>query len=469
MKTPSFPPAVLVMATLVLCTSFAPAVTAQESAPANPADPAITTSTPRVALSPGVEDILKLSRAKIGEGVIIAFIQNSDRHYNLSADEIIYLRQAGVTDRVVAAMLDPQAPIPPEPLSPPPTSSSETTFASAPQYVTPQDSTLFVEPAPASTVYLATTPTYYSFYDPWPYWSWWYPYPYFSVGWYWGWGSCNYGYWNYGYCGNRYGYWNNYCYNGNQPPPNGNRPPPPNGYPSANGRNDPNRVARGTTAAGAGSATGLSQTASTTAANRSESRFVNGASSGRPTSTWNNGGRAAASQASAPSFNNQTTRPSQVRSGANNRTASAAATRQVQNRSAGQVTRGSSTPTSVWSGNSRSETASRTMVNQGTTGSRPSRVSVTPSPNYNRSSASRPSVNYQRSVSPSINNRSSSSAPSFSRPSMPSVSRPSMSPSSRSLGSSGAFRGSSSAGASRMSAGGSFRGGGGGGGGGRAR
>ena len=43
----------------------------------------------RVQLSAGVDDVLKLSRAKVNEDVVIAFIQNGNRHFALTASEIL--------------------------------------------------------------------------------------------------------------------------------------------------------------------------------------------------------------------------------------------------------------------------------------------------------------------------------------------------------------------------------------------
>jgi len=68
------------------------------------------TSTPAtnkpVQLSYGVADVLKLSQAQVGEDVILAYIANSGRTYNLSATEIVYLRGQGVSDGVLSAMLN---------------------------------------------------------------------------------------------------------------------------------------------------------------------------------------------------------------------------------------------------------------------------------------------------------------------------------------------------------------------------
>jgi hypothetical protein len=54
----------------------------------------------------GVEDILKLSRAQISDDIIINYIRNSGTVYNLAPKDIVYLRDQGVSDAVVNAMLN---------------------------------------------------------------------------------------------------------------------------------------------------------------------------------------------------------------------------------------------------------------------------------------------------------------------------------------------------------------------------
>ena len=59
----------------------------------------------------GVTDVLKLSRAQVNEAVIVTYVQNSGTAYNLNADEIVFLRDQGVTESVINVML-PAAPLP---------------------------------------------------------------------------------------------------------------------------------------------------------------------------------------------------------------------------------------------------------------------------------------------------------------------------------------------------------------------
>ncbi len=85
-------------------------VAAQSSSiPTNSPDPAktaVSSSSSQVKLSFGALDVLSLWAAHASEGSIISFIENSTVTYNLSATEIIYLRQQGVSDRVINTMLN---------------------------------------------------------------------------------------------------------------------------------------------------------------------------------------------------------------------------------------------------------------------------------------------------------------------------------------------------------------------------
>lgn len=216
-----FPAAAITAVTFAGWLHFAATAIAQESA-TPPAAPA----TSPLPLSSGTEDVLKLSRAKLGDDVTIAFIQNASHRYALTASEIIYLRKEGVSDRVLAAMISHQ----------PGASAAADAAASVPPYVGPMARPVVEGTSPASTVYVtASKPAYY--YDPWPYYyPYYYPYhyyyPYYSLGFSWGWGGCY------------YGYYGNHGHNGNHHPP----PPQGGGQPL---NTNPSTIARGGQAGGA--------------------------------------------------------------------------------------------------------------------------------------------------------------------------------------------------------------------------
>jgi hypothetical protein len=137
----------------------------------------------------GVEDVLKLSRAQIGEDVILNYIQNTGTIYNLSPTDIVYLRNSGVSDRVLNAMLDQrkrvEAAAQPAPLAVPsvpsaPALPNANTVPTPPTYVAPAPaySYTYVQPsAPASSLYIIPYPTpprpayydYYGYYSPYLY------------------------------------------------------------------------------------------------------------------------------------------------------------------------------------------------------------------------------------------------------------------------------------------------------------
>jgi len=57
------------------------------------------------AVPPGVQDVVKLSQAGISDDVILAQIKNTGAFYNLTADQIIYLKNAGVSQTVIKALM----------------------------------------------------------------------------------------------------------------------------------------------------------------------------------------------------------------------------------------------------------------------------------------------------------------------------------------------------------------------------
>jgi hypothetical protein len=135
-------------------------------------------------LSYGASQILRLTQAKIGDDTITAYIKNSPNGYALNADQIIYLRQQGVSDAVIGVMLNQ----PKTSVTAATSASTVTTSASGSTITTPNGSTATVAPtvtyvqtAPAPSVYVVPdTQTYYydsGYYQPYyyPYYGWSYP------------------------------------------------------------------------------------------------------------------------------------------------------------------------------------------------------------------------------------------------------------------------------------------------------
>ena len=61
---------------------------------------------PPAGISYAVEEIIKLSHSNISETVIINYIETSGTLYDLKARDLIHLRDEGVTDPVINAMID---------------------------------------------------------------------------------------------------------------------------------------------------------------------------------------------------------------------------------------------------------------------------------------------------------------------------------------------------------------------------
>ncbi len=204
-----------------------------EGAAQNSSTPAAATDTPAtgtvrqpalVPLSAGVPDVLRLAQAKIGDDTIVAFIESSKTAYKLSATEIIYLRQQGISDRVLTSMLmqrPKSAPVA-APTPPPASAPSNNLSASAPQYAAN-----YVPTSPAdgstSTIYVMpnSSPAYaYPNYGYYPYAGGYYgyAYPWLSLAYgvgvgYGGWGCYGGGY--YGRNCYRGGYYYGHRYGGN--------------------------------------------------------------------------------------------------------------------------------------------------------------------------------------------------------------------------------------------------------------
>ena len=78
-----------------------------QGSPAATTAPLAVAATPAPHLSVGELKVLQLVQAKVGEGTIIAYINNSwNNYYALNAEQIIYLHQQGVSDAILTAMLN---------------------------------------------------------------------------------------------------------------------------------------------------------------------------------------------------------------------------------------------------------------------------------------------------------------------------------------------------------------------------
>lgn len=82
--------------------------------------------TPPANLSPGLQEVVKLTQAHMGDDVIMAYIKNSGAAYPLSANDILYLNSQGVSQPVISALLQSKsaADANPPPSVPPPAAPS---------------------------------------------------------------------------------------------------------------------------------------------------------------------------------------------------------------------------------------------------------------------------------------------------------------------------------------------------------
>jgi len=67
--------------------------------------PEVKIVTAPAVLSPGVDEVVQLARARVGDEVMLAYVEASTSAFQLSADEIIYLHDVGVSAEVAAAMV----------------------------------------------------------------------------------------------------------------------------------------------------------------------------------------------------------------------------------------------------------------------------------------------------------------------------------------------------------------------------
>ena len=166
MKTRNLQNSLLAIAAVTALAFTAGNVAAQDST--------ATAAQPAPQLSYGVPQVLQLVQAKVSDGIIVNYIQNSGTIYALNAGEIVYLKQQGASDNVLNAMLNQRSRL---------TGSTEpaTTTASAPAasdqtYATAAPAVTYVQQTvPSSTVYIIPDTQTYQ-YNAWYYGG----YPYYS-------------------------------------------------------------------------------------------------------------------------------------------------------------------------------------------------------------------------------------------------------------------------------------------------
>jgi hypothetical protein len=74
---------------------------------------------PAATVPLSIEEVLKLSKGGVSEDVIITRIKKNGRAFDLTAEELVELKRAGLTDNIVRFLLDPSQPNTPAPPVPP--------------------------------------------------------------------------------------------------------------------------------------------------------------------------------------------------------------------------------------------------------------------------------------------------------------------------------------------------------------
>jgi hypothetical protein len=174
--------AFLAVASLALSAST---TLAQNSTATTTAQPAAVNA-PVPQLSGGVSQIMQLAQAKVSDDTIIAYIKNSGNSYGLDANQIIYLRQQGISDAVITTMLNQPRPAVAvaTPTTPAPQPVASTAYSGPVSTATVAPTVTYVQTVPDTTYYYQPyyQPYYYPAYG-------WYPPVSFSFGWGGGWGG----------------------------------------------------------------------------------------------------------------------------------------------------------------------------------------------------------------------------------------------------------------------------------------
>jgi hypothetical protein len=71
-------------------------------------------------LSPGLQEVLKLTQNHLPDEIVTAYVKNSGQSYSLTADDILYLNSQGVSQSVLSALLQSRSAAPAMPATPAP-------------------------------------------------------------------------------------------------------------------------------------------------------------------------------------------------------------------------------------------------------------------------------------------------------------------------------------------------------------
>ncbi len=123
---------------------------------------------PAPQVSPAAAEVVKLASSGVGDDVVVAYIRNSQSAFDLNADQLLYLKDVGLSQQVITAMLDHdnalkgQAPGAPAPAPAPelqPQSQQYQQYAPQPQQGAPAGPTSYFQPASAPEAAPAPQPS----------------------------------------------------------------------------------------------------------------------------------------------------------------------------------------------------------------------------------------------------------------------------------------------------------------------
>src|SRR6266850_3929053 len=160
-----------------------------------------------VNISPAVAEIVKLAESGLGDEVVSAYVTKSQTAFNLSAEDIVYLKDVGISETIITQMMAQDKVL--RDSGPPAATTAQTPPVPAPP-VEPGEPPIVTPPATPPPVYVSNAPqeVNYFYSDLAPYGSW---LELDGVGWCWqpravvinrGWSPyCDNGRWIYSDCG----------------------------------------------------------------------------------------------------------------------------------------------------------------------------------------------------------------------------------------------------------------------------
>lgn len=139
--------------TAAAATATNPLKGSTNSEAADAVSPGIAPATPPPELPADVQKVAQLAQNTLGEQVLIDFVATIEKPYSLTADHVIYLRDLGIPETVIAALLKRQVALGGEQVDLPPTDVADAGTANA-----TAEPKLALTTAPGANLGVATAP-----------------------------------------------------------------------------------------------------------------------------------------------------------------------------------------------------------------------------------------------------------------------------------------------------------------------